>query len=298
MQRVPLSRLRRVAAAIAVTMACVACGTQHAANQTAGGPIRVVTTISVLESFVRGVAGDRATVSSIVPIGASPETYEPTPQDVATVAGSQVLVENGAGLESWLDRLLRDASGNARIVACADGLPIKNANPHLWMDPQLAKQYVAKIHAALAAADPKDAALFDRNAAAYDRRLDALTAGIHRRIATISPSRRYMIVFHNAWQYYNDRFGITTLGFVERNPGQEPNPQQIAQLVDLAKLHGVRAVFSEPEYSPKLLSAIAQGAGVRVVDNLYDDSLGTKAQVSDYISMLNYDTGVIVRALR
>ena len=62
-----------------------------------------------------------------------------------------------------------------------------------------------------------------------------------------------MIVFHNAWQYYNDRFGITTLGFVERNPGQEPNPQQIAQLIDLAKAHGVHGVFSEPEYSPKLL---------------------------------------------
>ena len=103
-----------------------------------------------------------------------------------------------------------------------------------------------------------------------------------------------MIVFHNAWQYYNDRFGITTLGFVERNPGQEPNPQQIAQLVDWRKQHGVRAVFSEPEYSPKLLNSIAQGAGIGVVENLYDDSIGTDPRVRDYISMLEYDTNIIV----
>lgn len=298
MPHVPLTRRPWLVVALVIAVGTCACSGQRTATQTANGSIRVVTTISVLESFVRGVAGDRATVSSIVPIGASPETYEPTPQDVATVAGAQVLVENGAGLESWLDRLLRNAAGNARVVACADGLPIKNANPHVWMDPQLAKQYVLKIRDALIAADPHDASLFDRNASRYNARLDALTASIHRRIQTIPPSQRYMIVFHNAWQYYNDRFGITTLGFVERNPGQEPNPQQIAQLVDLAKQHGVRAVFSEPEYSPKLLSAIAQGAGVRVVENLYDDSLGTKAAVSDYISMLNYDTGIIVKTLR
>ena len=100
-----------------------------------------------------------------------------------------------------------------------------------------------------------------------------------------------MIVFHNAWQYYNDRFGITTLGFVERNPGQEPNPQQVAQLVDLAKQHGVRGVFSEPEYSPKILQSIAQGAGIQVVEDLYDDSIGTDPRVATYTAMLTYDTG-------
>ncbi len=129
-------------------------------------------------------------------------------------------------------------------------------------------------------------------------RLDQLIASIRAKIATVPPSQRYMIVFHNAWQYYNDRFGITTLGFVERNPGQEPNPEQIAQLVDLAKRHHVRGVFSEPEYSPKLLYAIAQGAGVKVVEDLYDDSVGTDPRVANYIAMLTYDTDVIVDTLK
>lgn len=166
------------------------------------------------------------------------------------------------------------------------------------MDPVYAKHYVAQIRDALVAVDPAHAAAYRRNAAAYDARLDALTKEIQANVNTVPPSHRYMIVFHNAWQYYDDRFGITTLGFVERNPGQEPNPQQIAQLIDLAKQHGVRGVFSEPEYSPKILYAIAQGAGIKVVEDLYDDSVGTDPRVANYIAMMNYDTGVIVKTLK
>ncbi len=301
-----MSRLPIVAVAVALALAACAHKTPPAApslskaqGETRPPTIAVATTISTLNSFVQGIGGEYVTVKNVVPVGASPETFQPAPQDVATVADAQVLVENGAGLETWLDRLLRDAGAqNLRVVVCAQGLPVKNLNPHLWMDPVMAKQYVAKIRDALIAVDPPHAPAYRRNAASYDRRLDELTVWIRRQIATVPPSHRYMIVFHNAWQYYNDRFGITTLGFVERNPGQEPNPQQIAQLVDLAKAHNVRGVFSEPEYSPKLLYSIAQGAGIKVVEDLYDDSIGTDPRVANYIAMLTYDTNVIVETLK
>lgn len=292
-------------AALALTLAVTACTSAskqpeaQSSNASSTQPIRVATTISTLNSFVEGVGGDLVVVQSIVPVGASPETFQPTPQDVARLAQAQLLVENGAGLETWLDRLLRNAgTSSLRVVVCADGLPVKNKNPHLWMDPVLAKQYVLKIRDALIAIAPEHAGEFKKNAAAYNGKLDKLTKDIQAQINSVPPAHRYMIVFHNAWQYYNDRFGITTLGFVERNPGQEPNPQQIAQLIDLAKEHGVNAVFSEPEYSPKLLRAIAQGAGIKVVENLYDDSIGTDPRVANYIAMLTYDTGVIVKSMR
>jgi manganese/iron transport system substrate-binding protein len=288
--------------ALALLFAIAGCAHKSpldSARDDAARKIQVATTISTLNSFVQGVGGEHVIVKSIVPVGASPETFQPAPQDVATVADANVLVENGAGLESWLDRLLRDAgTRDLRVVVCADGLPVKNLNPHLWMDPVLAKRYVTKIRDALIAADPAHAADYRRNAESYNARLDELTKNIQKQIATVPPSHRYMIVFHNAWQYYNDRFGITTLGFVERNPGQEPNPQQIAQLIDLAKQHHVHGVFSEPEYSPKLLYSIAQGAGIKVVEDLYDDSIGTDPRVANYIAMLTYDTGVIVQTLK
>jgi manganese/iron transport system substrate-binding protein len=291
----------RAAVVLALAFGLSACGggEKQEATSPSPGVINVVTTISTINSFVIGVGGERVHVTNIVPVGASPETFQPTPQDVATIAQAQLLVENGAGLETWLGRLLGNASSpNVRIVVCTDGMPVKNDNPHLWMDPQLAKRYVISIRDALIALDPSHANEYRSNTNRYNGKLDALTSRIQSQIHTIPASKRYMIVFHNAWQYYNDRFGITTLGFVERNPGQEPNPQQIAELVDLAKQHGVRAIFSEPEYSPKLLSTIAQGAGIGIVENLYDDSIGTDPRVSDYISMLEYDTGVIVKALK
>ncbi|MGA2758720.1 MAG: metal ABC transporter substrate-binding protein [Candidatus Cybelea sp.] len=295
-----MRRLPVIAGALALLFFGCAHKTPVAVTQAAPqGKIRVATTISTLNSFVQGVGGEYVSVKNIVPIGASPETFAPAPQDVATVADADVLVENGAGLETWLDRLLRDAGKpNLHVVVCAQGLPVKNLNPHLWMDPVFAKQYVAKIRDALIAVDSAHSDAYRRNAASYDRRLDELIAHIRGQIATVPPSHRYMIVFHNAWQYYNDRFGITTLGFVERNPGQEPNPQQIAQLIDLAKQHHVHGVFSEPEYSPKVLYAIAQGAGITVVEDLYDDSVGADPRVANYIEMLTYDTNVIVHALK
>ena len=113
--------------------------------QAHGDKIQVATTISTLNSFVQGVGGEHVVVKNIVPIGASPETFQPAPQDVATVADASVLVENGAGLETWLDRLLRDAGAHGiRVVICTEGLPVKDLNPHLWMDPVLAKRYVAR----------------------------------------------------------------------------------------------------------------------------------------------------------
>ncbi|HEY1682915.1 MAG TPA: metal ABC transporter substrate-binding protein [Candidatus Tumulicola sp.] len=294
-----MSLARFAVAGLTLALCATGCASNASSDKSVDGKIDVVTTISTLNSFVQGVGGDKVRVTSIVPVGASPETYEPTPQDVATIAKAKVLVENGAGLESWLDRLLRNAaSPKLQTVIASEGLPITNDNPHLWMDPQYAKHYVLQIRDGLIAVDPADANAFRINAMHYNDALDALTAHIRAQIATIPPSQRYMIVFHNAWQYYNDRFGITTLGFVERNPGQEPNPQQVAQLVDLAKQHNVRGVFSEPEYSPKILYSIAQGSNIKVVENLYDDSIGTSPQVSNYLSMLVYDTNIIVNALK
>ena len=106
-----------------------------------------------------------------------------------------------------------------------------------------------------------------------------------------------MIVFHNAWQYYDDRFGLRTVGVVELSPGQEPNPQYIAKLIGLAKSAHVRAVFAEPEYSPKLVQSLAQSAGIATIESLYDDSIGNDPRVRTYEDMLRYDTATIVRAL-
>ena len=262
------------------------------------GVVRVVTTFSTLNSFVQGVGGTYVSVQNLVPVGASPETYQPAPQDAAVLAGAQLVVENGSGIEAWLQHTITDSATNARVLVLSQGLPHIGYNPHLWMDPVLARAYVAKIRDVLAQLDPAHAAQYRANARAYDARLVALQKWIAKRIATIPKKQRSLIIFHNAFDYYDRRFGIRTVGVIELSPGQDPNPAYIAHLVDLARSNHVRAVFSEPEYSPKLADALAKDAGIHIVTNLYDDSIGTQPGVRDYPSMLRYDTNVIVKALR
>jgi ABC-type Zn uptake system ZnuABC Zn-binding protein ZnuA len=300
----PLKPMARSIAMLGV-FAVAACGAGNGpsrapspASSAANGKIVVVTTISTLNSFVQGVGGDRVSVTSIVPVGSSPETYQPTPQSVVLVSRAQILVENGAGLETWMGGLLQNARPNALVVDCSKGLRVIGSNPHLWMDPANAKHYVARILAALVRVDPAHRKEYERNANLYDGRLDALVAWIRAQYAPIPPSRRLLVVFHNAWQYYDDRFGIRTLGIIETAPGQEPNPQDFGHTVDLARRYRVGAIFGESEYSPKLALALAHDAGIPVVEDLYDDSLGTNPQVDNYISMLRYDTLEIVKSMR
>lgn len=290
-------QVKRLAlAALALLLASCSASQTEAPSS---GKIDVVTSISTFNSMVEAVGGNRVTVKSLVPVGASPETYQPTPQDVATLAQANLLVENGAGLETWLAKTIANVgSSSLRTVVCSDGLPLQNLNPHLWMDPVYGKHYAFAIRDALIKVDPSHAEEYRGNARRYATALDQLTKSIARRIAMIPPDHRVMIVFHNAFVYYNERFGIKTLGVIELNPGQDPNPQQIAHLIELAREHHVRAIFGEPEYSPKLAQQIAGNANIKIVDNLYDDSIGTDPRVSTYIGMLNYDTDVISRSLR
>ncbi len=281
-------------------LACVllaGCSRAPAHQETAGAT--VVATTSTLASLAIGVVGDPSRVRSLVPVGASPEDYQPAPQDIEAIHAATVLVENGANLEGWLQSDLENARNEKlTVVVCTQGLPVREGNPHLWMDPEYARAYVRKIRDALVAADPPNAAAYERNAAAYDAQLVALLARTHRKIATIPPAQRTMIIFHNAFLYYNARFGLRTIGVVEVNPGAEPSPQHIAEIVGLARANHVNAVFAEPEYSPKLIQALAQSAGIKTVDNLYDDSVGTDPKVANYVGMIDYDTDTIVDALK
>ncbi len=291
---------------VAITLALLVAGCAQKAS-TSSAPLRqaqrdavhVVTTFSTLNSFVQGVGGDRVQVQNLVPVGASPENYQPSPQDIAVLSQARLVVENGAGIDVWLRHMIQSVgNANMREVVLTDGLPVVGHNPHLWMDPVLAQAYVGKIRDALAQIDPAHKSDYERNARAYNARLSALQRWIAAQIATIPPQQRALIIFHNAFDYYDRRFGIQTVGVIELSPGQDPNPSYIGQLVDLARSHHVRAVFSEPEYSPKLAQTLAKSAGIQIVSDLYDDSIGNDPRVGNYIDMLRYDTGVIVKALR
>jgi manganese/iron transport system substrate-binding protein len=272
---------------------------QPVVTAASGRPI-VIATTSTLGALVKSVAGNNANVVVLVPIGASPETYEPTPQDVVELSHAALIVQNGAGLELWLAKLIASSSSNAPVVTLSDAVPSSRGatiNPHFWLDPVYAELYVAEIERALTTADPANASAYKTNAAAEVKRLAELDRWTRGRIAGIPPERRVMIAFHDAWFYFDKRYGIRDVGAIETSPGKEPSAAELAALIATAKADHVRAIFAEPEFSPKLAKQLAEGAGITTVTDLYDDSLGDTPELSSYEGMMHHNVDTIVTAL-
>lgn len=166
------------------------------------------------------------------------------------------------------------------------------------MDPVFAADYVGLISKELESVDPQNAEVYDKNAAIETARLAALDGWIRFHINSIPADHRAMITFHDAWFYFDKRYGLKDIGAIEPRPGQEPAPGSFARLIALAKANHVRAIFGEPQYSRKLADALASGANIAYVTDLYDDTLGTGGVASDYDSMMRHDVETIVGALR
>jgi ABC-type Zn uptake system ZnuABC Zn-binding protein ZnuA len=295
----------RLAAVFAIALVLTACG---GGNPTASAPttrtLKVVTTTSVFANIVQAIGGDRVAVSSIVPPGVGPEDYEPKPDDAKSLAGARLVVSNGVGLDDFLDNLLvsGSAEGTPRLVL-GEGIPTLTVdgetNPHFWLDPTIVKAfYVPAIADHLSAIDSAGKATYAANAAAYGAQLDALDADLKAKVDEIPPANRKLVTFHDAFQYFARHFGFELVGVLLRNPGQEPTAADLAALVAKIKAAGVKAVFSEAQFNPRLSETLAQEAGVEtVVTTLYNDALGP-APADTYLGLMRWNVDQIVAALR
>ena len=284
----------------------------RALAQTTGphpGPL-VVTSTTVFADLVQHVGGDRlAAVQSVVPTGVDVEDYDPRPADLQAVAQAHLLVLNGLALDRWVPRLAQAANPGVPTLVLSDGLPVlgvgtsedediaQHGNPHFWLDPQYARVYVQKIHDQLVLLDPDGATTYDTNTGDYLAQLDALDQWIQQQVATVPPENRKLVTFHEAYPYFAARYGFQLIGVIAPSPGQEPSAGELAQLVQTVKAAQVKAVFSEAQFSPRLVQTLAREAGVQqVVADLYNDSLGDPPADS-YIGLMRYNVQRIVQAL-
>jgi ABC-type Zn uptake system ZnuABC Zn-binding protein ZnuA len=289
-----------------------ACGKQASSTATvvsapAGKTINVVTTMSILADMVRHVGGARVVAENIIPLGAGPEDYQPTPQDAQKIAQADIVFYNGHGLEEWLGNLFKSAARpNQPQIAVSDGLvaldigsgAFKQGNPHFWMSAALGAKYVEEIRDGLIQVDAAGKATYTNNADSYIKQLLDLNEALKRQAASIPPERRKMITNHDAFPYFAQEYGFKVVGNILSTPESEPSAGQLAALVQAIKAEHVKAVFSESQFSPKLTTIIADEAGVTIVSNLYTDTLGDAGSgVTTYADMLRYDMQEVVEAL-
>ena len=277
---------------------------RNRAGEVGPATLSVVATTTVFADIVRNVGGERVTVTSIIPAGVGPEDYEPKPADAKKLAGADLVVSNGVGLDGFLDKLVNAAGeGSVSRLVLGDGIPTIDVdgepNPHFWLDPSLvASRYVPAISAALTKLDPAGAATYAANAAAYATELDALDAANKAKIETIPVADRKLVTFHDAFPYFAAHYGFEVIGVILANVGQEPSATELAALVEKVKSAHVKAVFSEAQFSPELAHTLAQEAGVSsIVTSLYNDTVGPPPN-DTYLTMMAWNVDEIVESLR
>jgi ABC-type Zn uptake system ZnuABC Zn-binding protein ZnuA len=299
-----LSRNVTLLSMIALFMGACAASGGGPSDAVEGGGLRVVTTTTVFADIVRNLGGSRVTVTSIIPPGVGPEDFEPTPDAAELLAGAELIVSNGVGLDDFLDRLLASGSGGQTPhLVLGDGIPVLTVdgepNPHFWLDPTLVKTYyVPAIVRQLSALDPAGRLTFEANAASYGQALDALDAELRTQIEQIPADQRKLVTFHDAFPYFARHFGFELVGVILQNVGQEASPARLAALVQQVKTAHVKAVFSEAQFNPELSQTLADEAGITtVVTTLYNDALGP-APADTYLGLMRWNVDQIVTALR
>jgi manganese/iron transport system substrate-binding protein len=272
----------------------------------AKGPVlNVVATTTQVADFARSVGGDKVQVTSLLKPNLDAHDFEPSPADVEAIAHADVVLENGAGLETWLHDTITNSGFHGPLVDTSQGVQLRQVDgetdPHIWQNPGNAEVMAANIDRALAAEDPTDAAVFRANLAAYTKQLQALDAEVQRQIDSLA--NKQLVTNHDAFGYYIDRYGLQFVGSVipSFDSSAELSGRDIRDLVAKIKATRVKAVFSETSLPPRTAETIAREAGVKVVegeDALYGDSLGPAGSDGDtYLKMIRHNTRTIVSNL-
>lgn len=270
-----------------------------ACSKSTDGPAPVETTqrskrLQVVASFMpvyahaARVAGDRADVTMLLKADSGPHDYQLSPGDVKRIADADLFVINGAGIEEWLDDLVRSAgSARLRVVDTGGGVEKsaspavveitgaggddghghdhgEGANPHIWLDPVNAMEQTRAIARAFIEADPENAEVYQSNANQYLAELGELDRDFRAAMAAL-PGKD-LITFHDAFPYLAKRYGMNYVGYIEAFPEKDPTPAQLKSLVRAVQNHRVKVMFAEVGYSPAILKSLAGQTGARVVE--------------------------------
>jgi zinc/manganese transport system substrate-binding protein len=253
--------------------------------------LNIVTSFLPIQSHTLAIAGDHANVKQLLAKDTGPHDFQLTPADVKKLSDADLLIINGAGIEEWLGELIKK-SGNKNLVVVDTSKGIKlvespekieiahahghshdhehhhshchgdGANPHIWLDPVIAKKQAANIVAALQKADPANASAYAQNGKAYEAKLATLDSNYR---ATLAPlPNKNLVTFHDAFPYLAARYKLNYVGAISEFPEKDPSPKQLAALVDKIRSLKVGVLFAENGYAPGLLKKIAAETGATV----------------------------------
>ena len=254
---------------LVLSVALVGCGgTDKSAEKKTAEPFRIVTSFYPMYvatiNITDGVDGVEV-YNMTKPQTGCLHDYQLMTEDMKTLEKADAFVINGAGMESFLDKVVEQQK-NLKIIDASKGIELlkddDEENPHVWLSVTDAILQVKNIAEQLKAADPKHADAYEKNAAAYIKKLEALKAEMHAELDTVP--NKDIVTFHEAFPYFAKEFGLNIISVVEREPGTEPTPAELQATIEQVKKLPVKVLFTEPQYSPSAAETIARETGAKI----------------------------------
>lgn len=270
-------------------------------------PLRVAATTSLVGDAVARVGGEAIELTTLMPPGQDPHSYQPGAADLTAAARADLIFVNGWSLEEGLlNDLATIGDGTALIPVSAGITPLPaggGADPHVWQDVSNVVRWVENIAATLSAADPAHAPTYAANAAAYRAELADLDAFVRQQAATIPAERRVLVTNHDTLAYFAAAYGFRVLGSVI--PGAstlaEPTAANLAALSRAMAAAGACSLFVETTASEQLAQTLAaelDGCDEVRVRTLYSDALGPPGSDADsYVRMMRANVAAMVEGL-
>jgi len=283
--------------------------------------LRVVATTTIVGDVVRQVSGDNVELDILLPVGADPHSFDPTPQDVAKVVEADLVFANGAGLEAFLDNLIESVNAQEKLVSVSEGINFLlfageedhdhegeeqkgkehvDVDPHTWTDPNNVMIWVVNITRVLVERDRENKASYEANADKYQAELTALDAWIREVVAQVPMETRKLVTDHTLFSYFADEYGFEQVGALI--PGfstlSEPTAQELAEVEDAIRELGVKAVFVGNSVNPSLAERVVSDTGVQLI-YVYTGSLSeVGGEAGTYLAYMRHNTNAFVGALK
>lgn len=289
--------------------------------------LKVVTTTSIVGDVVSNIGGENIELSVLLPPGTDPHSFDPTPQDIASVAEADVVFANGAGLEEFLIPLIESAGAEHKLVSVSEGIDfldytdkyrqgvnqdeensyeeggeafrVGSVDPHTWMDPDNVEIWVKNIESELSDLDPENSAIFQANAEGYRTELRELETWITDQVAKIPEDNRELVTDHTIFSYFLSKYGFEQVGALI--PGYsslaEPTARDLADIENSISELDVKAVFVGNTINPALAERVAEDTGVNLVF-LFTGSLSEPGgEAESYLEYMRFNVNAIVEGL-
>ncbi|MBF0489244.1 MAG: zinc ABC transporter substrate-binding protein [Candidatus Omnitrophica bacterium] len=277
--------------------------------------LKVVATNSIVEDWVRNVAGDLVDLTVLVGPNSDVHTFEPTPLDNVLLSKADIVFEIGLGLEHWMDKLFAASQSRAKRVALTSGVieqPLtilrlgrehhQDMDPHVWHNVHYVIGMVKRLSRTLKNQDPANAQIYEKNTQMYLAQLQELDSWILRATSQISKAQRQLVTNHDSLGYFCERYQFVLVGAAfdsATTEAEDPSARDMAQLIAKIKKTGVHAVFAENIQNSKVITSLAKEANIELAPSLYTDALGSKGSPAEtYIKMIRYNVQTIVSMLK